>query len=55
MRATQTKWSDFVDRLLGYTGLFIIGAMGWACDRAGYGPAFASRPPTQAMPQRVEG
>ncbi|HSF04079.1 MAG TPA: hypothetical protein VLG10_09740 [Methylomirabilota bacterium] len=57
MRATHTNisrtWTDVVDRVLGYTGLFIIGAMAWACDRAGYGPVSASRPSVHAIPQRV--
>jgi hypothetical protein len=39
-----------IDRMLGYLGLFIIGALGWASDRLGElraaWPAAAPRPRT---------
>lgn len=58
MRATHSdvsrKWSDLVDRALGYAGLGIIGAMAWACDLVGYrGPVPASRPPVPARAGEV--
>ena len=41
---------EHIDRVLGYLGLFIIGALGWAADRLGElraaWPAVAPRPRT---------
>lgn len=59
MSATRTnigkKWGDVVDRAFGYAGLILIGAMGWACERAGYVSTSSSRPVEQARLQQVEG
>lgn len=33
--ARNGKRAAMVDRVLGYTGLFVIGAMAWTCDRLG--------------------
>ena len=39
---------EHIDRILGYLGLFIIGALGWTADRLGEVPAArpAPRPKT---------
>ena len=39
---------EHVDRLLGYLGLFIIGALGWASDRLG--ELRAARPAAEPRP-----
>jgi len=42
---TTTTWEAMVDRGLGYTGLLLIGAMAWTCDRLGVtAPSAAARP-----------
>ena len=38
-----------IDRVLGYLGLFIIGALGWACDRLG--KLRAARPAAEPRPR----
>jgi hypothetical protein len=33
--STRTRLTRFADRCAGYLGLFLIGLIGWSCDRFG--------------------
>ena len=41
--------SPQIDRMLGYLGLFVIGALGWVSDRLGQSPA--ARPAVAPRPR----
>jgi len=47
-RGAMKTRDEHIDRILGYLGLFIIGALGWTADRLGEVPAArpAPRPKT---------
>ena len=40
---------EHIDRVLGYLGLFIIGALGWTCDRLA--ELRAARPAAEPRPR----
>lgn len=49
---------EYIDRMLGYLGLFIIGALGWTSDRItvlrGAWPGLAPRPKTSPGIERAK-
>lgn len=51
MKTTDSsKRATMVDRMLGYTGLILIGTMAWTCDRLGIkAQAPAVRPSMQPL------
>jgi len=51
--AMKTR-DEHIDRILGYLGLFIIGALGWTADRLGEVPAAAWARPA-ARPKTSHG